>query len=103
MGKDMSKKTVMTIVRGLKKFVAVYKAGKLVYTADKHKTEEDINRSVHGHGGADCVIKECEGSFCTWEDIPETWKDASKEKKDGPTSAQTKGKKVEEGEEPVEG
>ena len=72
----MNKKE-MTIIRGLNGLIAVYKAARLVYTASKHDTTEDLERSIKAHGGDEMKVKEVCSDFSCFEDIPENLSDVS--------------------------
>lgn len=63
---------MITIARGQKGIIAIYKDGELVTTHDKHCRPDDIELSVETHGGG--KVKEVTGDFDTFDKIPVTLK-----------------------------
>ena len=62
---------MITVVRGKKGLVAVYKDKKLIATGDKFWRGQDEEKCIAAHSDKDESIVEKEGDFSSFAEIPE--------------------------------
>lgn len=62
--------TEITVVRGKNGLIGMYKDGYLACTQDKHTKPDELEMAIFMHGGAGCTVKEKEGDFKVYAEIP---------------------------------